>query len=311
MTHAASSASIAVILPAYNEAVTIAKTIADFKRELPEATVYVFDNNSKDDTANIARTAGAVVVHVPLQGKGNVVRRAFADVEADIYLMADGDSTYDATRARDMIAPILSGEVDTVIGVRDGSRQSFPSGHVWGNKLFNLIVGSLFGRGLEDIFSGYRAFSRRFVKSFPAHSEGFEIETEMSVYILEQRIPMLEIKTAYGVRPEGSKSKLRTYRDGWRILITILRLFKESRPLFFFSMFALIFAIGSLCLGIPVIIEWMDTGLVERQPSAILAAALGIISAVLFLSGLMLDSVARTYRETRHLRYLNVPPRQR
>lgn len=311
MVSTASAQSIAVLLPCYNEAATIAQTVTNFKRELPEATIYVFDNNSKDDSANLARQAGAVVVHVPLQGKGNVVRRMFADVEADVYLMADGDLTYDSSRARDLLAPVINGEVDIVIGVRDGSRASFPSGHIWGNKLFNLIVGRIFGHGLQDIFSGYRAFSRRFVKSFPAHSEGFEIETEMSVYILEQRIPMLEIKTAYGVRPEGSKSKLKTYRDGTRILLTILRLFKEARPLAFFSMVALAFAVVSLALGIPVILEWQETGLVERQPTAILAAAFGLLSAVLFLSGLMLDSVARTYRETRHLRYLNVPPRHR
>lgn len=300
---------IAVLLPCYNEAVTLAQTIMDFKRSLPEATIYVFDNNSTDDSALIAKSAGAVVVRVPLQGKGNVVRRMFADIDADVYVMSDADTTYDASRAREMVLPILSGEVDTVIATRDGSRDAFPSGHIWGNKLFNLIVGRLFGRGLKDIFSGYRSFSRRFVKSFPAHSEGFDIETEMSIFILEQRIPMYEIPMAYGVRPEGSVSKLKTFRDGWRILLTILRLFKESRPLAFFTWIALAFAVASLALGIPVIEEWRETGLVERLPSAILATGLALFAAVSFVAGLMLDSVARTYRETRHLRYLAVPPR--
>lgn len=297
---------IAVLLPCYNEAATIAQVIADFRRALPQAAIYVFDNNSRDDTARIAREAGAQVHAVPLQGKGNVVRRMFADVDADIYVMADGDSTYDASRATDLITPIASGEVDCVIGTRDGGASAFPAGHVFGNKLFNLIVGRLFGQGLQDIFSGYRAFSRRFVKSFPAHSEGFEIETELSIYMLEQRIPLREIPTAYGQRPEGSHSKLHTYRDGLRILLTILRLFKESRPAVFFSLIALLALLASLGLGIPVVLEWRETGLVERQPTAILAMGLGLLSCVVFIAGLMLDSVARTYRETRHLRYLNV-----
>ncbi len=308
---ASSGLNIAVILPCYNEASTIARVIADFRAALPEAQIYVFDNNSSDDTATIARSLGAVVSTVRWQGKGNVVRRAFADVDADIYLMADGDATYDASRARDLIAPIVDGQADIVVGVRDGERAAFPTGHIFGNKLFNFIVRRLFGHGLADIFSGYRAFSRRFVKSFPAHSEGFEIETEMSIFILEQRIPVVEIPTRYSVRPAGSASKLRTYRDGMRILMTILRLFKESRPLAFFSIWAAVFLVTSLALGIPVIIEWRETGLVQRQPTAILATGFALLSGITFFAGLMLDSVARTYRETRHLRYLTVPTRRR
>lgn len=280
--------------------------MAAFKRSLPEAEIYVFDNNSRDDSIALAQAAGATVMRVQLQGKGNVVRRMFADIEADVYVMADADTTYDASRARELVLPILSGEVDTVIATRDGKRSSFPSGHIFGNKLFNLIVGRLFGRGLKDIFSGYRSFSRRFAKSFPAHSEGFDIETEMSIFILEQRIPMLEIPMAYGQRPEGSVSKLRTYRDGWRILLTILRLFKESRPLAFFSWVAFGFAAASLILAFPLWEEWRATGLVERLPTAILCTGLALFSLVSFVAGLMLDSVARTYRETRHLRYLTV-----
>ena len=298
--------ALAVLLPCYNEAATIVQVIGQFRQVLPEARICVFDNNSTDGSAELARGAGAEVTHVPLQGKGNVVRRMFADIDADIYIMADADATYDASRARELIAPIASGEVDCVIATRDGMRDAFPAGHVWGNKLFNLIVGQLFGRHLSDIFSGYRAFSRRFAKSFPAHSEGFEIETELSVYMIEQRIPLREIPMQYGQRPEGSHSKLRTYRDGLRILLTILRLFKESRPAVFFALIAALFGLASLALGIPVVLEWLDTGLVERVPTAVLSSALAIISCVVFIAGLMLDSVARTYRETRHLRYLNV-----
>jgi glycosyltransferase involved in cell wall biosynthesis len=300
---------IAVLLPCYNEAPTIAKVIADFRQSLPEAEIYVFDNNSSDGTADIAQTAGAKVIRVPLQGKGNVVRRMFADIEADVYLMADGDATYDAARARELVTPVATGEVDTVVAVRQGEDSAFPTGHRFGNRLFNLIVGRLFGRGLQDIFSGYRAFSRRFVKSFPAHSERFDIETELSIFMLEQRIPMREIPMHYGVRPAGSVSKLNTYRDGLRILFTILRLFKESRPLAFFSWLAIAFALTSVILGIPVIREWQETGLVTRQPTAILCTGLALFSAVSFAAGLMLDSVARAYRETRHLRYLTIPPR--
>lgn len=301
--------SIAVLLPCYNEAPSLAKVIADFRTALPEAAIYVFDNNSTDGSAAIARQVGAQVCTVNLQGKGNVVRRMFADIDADIYIMADADATYDASRARELITPIMNGTVDTVIGVRDGKRSAFPPAHVFGNKLFNFIVRRLFGRGMRDIFSGYRAFSRRFVKSFPAHSEGFEIETEMSIFILEQRIPLLEIPMHYGERGEGSHSKLRTYRDGTQILLTILRLFKEAKPLAFFSIIAAILAVISVILAYPVIAEWRETGLISRQPTMILCTGLGVLSGLSFIGGMMLDSLARTYRETRHLRYLNVPAR--
>lgn len=303
------SPQIAVLLPCYNEAITIAGVIAQFRASLPEATIYVYDNNSSDDSATIARTAGAQVVPVPLQGKGNVVRRMFADIEADIYIMADADGTYDASRARELIAPILAGRADTVVATREAGAEAFPPAHVFGNRLFNLIVRQLFGRGLKDIFSGYRAFSRRFVKSFPAHSERFEIETELSIFMLEQRIPMAEIPMHYGQRPLGSTSKLHTYRDGLRILLTILRLFKEARPFAFFSTVAALFAASSIVLALPVIAEWQQTGLVPRQPTLMLCSGLGLLSALSFVAGMVLDSLARTYRETRHLRYLNVARR--
>lgn len=297
--------SIAVLLPCFNEAATITEVIAQFRSALPEARILVFDNNSTDDSAHLARAAGAQVFPVLLQGKGNVVRRMFADVDADIYVMADADGTYDASRVRELIAPVAAGEVDMTVGIREGPAEAFPIGHIFGNRLFNLIVGRLFGRGLRDIFSGYRVFSRRFVKSFPAHSERFDIETEMSIFILEQRIPAREIPTQYGVRPHGSISKLRTYRDGWRILLTILRLFKESRPLLFFSLLALLLAMLSIGLMVPVIVEWQRTGLVQRTPTVIVSTGIGLLAGVSFVAGLVLDSVARSYRETRHLRYLN------
>lgn len=301
--------SIAVLLPCYNEAVTIAEVVAAFSASLPEARVYVYDNNSSDDSYTLAKAAGAHVVSVPLQGKGNVVRRMFADIDADVYIMADADSTYDASRARELVAPILDGVADTVIATREAQCSAFPPAHIFGNKLFNVVVQRLFGRGLKDIFSGYRSFSRRFVKSFPAHSEGFEIETEMSIFILDQRIPMLEIPMHYGERPTGSFSKLRTYRDGTRIMFTILRLFKESRPFAFFSIIAGLLALLSIALAVPIIAEFERTGLVSRQPTLILCSGLGILAALSFIAGMMLDSLARTYRETRHLRYLNVHSR--
>lgn len=302
---------IAVILPCYNEAVTIQQVVRDFRSVLPEAEIHVFDNRSTDGSGNLAREAGAKVHYVGLQGKGNVVRRMFADIDADVYLMADADCTYDFTRAREMIEPVLKGEVDTVIATRACEEGALPSGHRFGNNLFNFIVSRLFGQGLKDIFSGYRAFSRRFAKSFPAHSKGFEIETEMSIYILEQRVPFREISANYGKRPEGSFSKLSTYRDGLRILFVILRLFKESSPLAFFTLLALFFMLLSMLAGIPVILEFMETGLVERLPTAILAGCFGIVSVLLFICGLVLDSVARAYREIRHLHYLKNERKER
>ena len=220
---------IAVLLPCYNEAATIAQVVSDFRRVLPEAHIYVFDNNSRDDSAALATAAGATVISVPQQGKGHVVHQMFKQVKADAYLMADADGTYDYTRAHDLLAPVLAGEADIVIGTRQSTAAaSYPPGHRFGNKLFNVLVGTLFGQGLVDIFSGFRAFSPHFVNHFPARSPGFEIETEMSIYILEHRIPFREIPTAYGVRPEGSLSKLNTFSDGWRILRTIVRLFLRS-----------------------------------------------------------------------------------
>jgi glycosyltransferase involved in cell wall biosynthesis len=295
---------IVIMLPCYNEEATLAETIRQMRQAVPEARVIVFDNNSKDRSAEIAAEAGAEVRAVRLQGKGNVVRRMFTDIDADVYLMVDADTTYDPKTAPELIDAIVNGQADMAIGVRRGSEDSFPSGHRFGNKLFNVIVQGLFGRGMQDIFSGYRAFSRRFAKSFPAHSQGFEIETELSVFTLEQRIPFVEIPSPYGVRPAGSVSKLRTYRDGWRILLTIALLYKDLRPMMFFGLIACFIGVLSLWLGIPVITHWMETGLVEKLPTAILSSALGLLAAISFVAGMVMNGVARAVRESRHLFYL-------
>jgi glycosyltransferase involved in cell wall biosynthesis len=298
---------VVVLLPCYNEELTIQAVIRQMREAVPGARIVVFDNNSKDKSAELARAEGVEVRPVRLQGKGNVVRRMFADIDADVYLMVDADTTYDPKTAQALIEAITSGQADMSVGVRKGKDSSFPPGHRFGNRLFNIIVASLFGRGMQDIFSGYRAFSKRFVKSFPAHSKRFEIETELSVFTLEQRIPFVEIPSPYGERPEGSFSKLSTFKDGFRILWMIVQLYKELRPIIFFGLIALFFAVISLLLGVPVIVDYMRTGLVERQPTAILASALGLLSAVLFVAGMVLESTARAYRETRHLFYLNAP----
>lgn len=299
-----SAANVVIMLPCYNEEVTLAATIRQMREAVPGARIVVFDNNSADRSAAIAREEGVEVRAVRLQGKGNVVRRMFADLDADVYLMVDADTTYDPKTAAALIEAVTSGQADMAVGVRKGSADSFPSGHRWGNRLFNLIVQNLFGRGMKDIFSGYRAFSRRFAKSFPSHSSGFEIETELSVFTLEQRIPFVEIDSPYGVRPTGSVSKLKTYRDGWRILFTIALLYKELRPMMFFGMMSIVLAAASLWLGIPVILSFLETGLVEKLPTAVLSSALGLLAALLFVAGMVMNGVARSYRESRHLFYL-------
>lgn len=302
------SPRIAVIVPCLNEEITIAQVVADFKASLPSAEIYVFDNNSTDRTTEMAHAAGAHVRHVKARGKGNVVRRMFADVDADIYIMTDGDTTYDAAQAPELVRLLQEQQLDIVIGSRIGEDGCFPSGHVFGNWLFNQIVRRLFGHGLNDIFSGYRVMSKRFVKSFPAHSEGFETETEMSIHILEMRLPYLEVPSKYGARPEGSYSKLSTWRDGFRILRTILAVFRDARPLLFFSLIGAVFVLLSLGFGIPVILEYFETGLVKRIPSAVLATGLALVAALSVVCGIILDGVIRTHREMLHMRYLNWPP---
>ncbi|WP_147822302.1 glycosyltransferase family 2 protein [Salidesulfovibrio onnuriiensis] len=306
---------IAVVIPCYNEAAAIAKVVDDFRTQLVGADIYVFDNNSSDDTAEIARKAGAIVRNEPVPGKGNVVRRMFADVEADIYVLVDGDDTYDAPSVSTMVNMLLEQGLDMVVGVReeaDPKGDAYRAGHSWGNKAFNRIFAACFGNQFTDIFSGFRVFSRRFVKSFPALSSGFEIETEMSIHAVKLLLPTAEYKTTYYARPEGSYSKLNTYQDGLRILWTIFKLFKEVYPFRFFCSIAALFAAVSLGLGLPIVGTWIATGLVPRFPTAILAMGIMLLSAISLTCGLILDSVARNHLENKRLKYLTLPaPRGR
>lgn len=302
------SPRIAVTLPCYNEAVTIADVIAGFRAAIPEADIYVYDNNSTDGTADRAREAGAIVRTETQQGKGHVVRRIFADVEADIYVMADGDGTYDASYAPMLIELLKKNHVDMVVGARAGvTEDAGRNGHAFGNMLFNKVYGRLFGKQFKDIFSGYRVFTRRFVKSFPATSAGFEIETEMSVHCSQLGIPTLERPTPYGVRPEDSHSKLRTFRDGFRILGMFATLAKETRPAAFFGAIGLALSVLACALATPVFYTYFQTGEVPRLPTAILSTGLVIIGTVSAVCGLILDSLARARIEAKRSVFLSYP----
>jgi len=297
--------SIAVILPCYNEEVAIAQTISEFKAAIPEATVHVFDNASSDKTIEIAIRAGAVVHKETYRGKGNVVRRMFSDVDADIYIMADGDATYDAAKAPEMVKHLIVNNLDMVNGARKHTEiEAYRPGHQFGNWMLTILVQIFFGKKFKDLLSGYRIFSRRFVKSFPAKSRGFEIETELTVHALQLRMPTDEIQTAYRARPEDSISKLSTYSDGLRILKMIGFLVKEERPLAFFTSLALVILIPSLFLFVSVLIEYFDTGAVARSPSLFVALSGFIISALSLVCALILDTISRGRREARHLLYL-------
>ena len=298
----------AVLIPCHNEAVTIAKVVADFRAALPEATVYVFDNNSTDDTIAVARAAGAVVRRETLQGKGHVIRRMFADVDADLYVLVDGDDTYEAAAAPALLHRLLADGLDMVTGTRVTDIQAaYRPGHRFGNRLLTGIVTAIFGNRITDMLSGYRAFSRRFVKSFPALAVGFETEAELVVHALELHMPIGEVRTRYSDRPAGSTSKLRTIRDGLRILRTIVVLVKEERPLQFFSLAGLALLLLGVLLGVPVVLEFLATGLVPRLPTAVLATGLVLLSFLSFAAGLILDSVARGRKEMKRLAYLALP----
>lgn len=300
--------SVAVLLPCYNEEAAIGQVVRDFRAALPAARIYVYDNASSDRTADVAREAGATVVHEGLRGKGNVVRRMFADVEADIYVLADGDDTYDASAAPRLIEQLCRDQLDMVNAARaNASQEAYRRGHRFGNQLFTTLVSSLFGKRFGDILSGYRVFSRRFVKSFPALAKGFEIETELTVHALELRMPVAETVTPYKERPEGSESKLNTFRDGFRILRTIIRLAKEERPLAFFSVAAALLAAGAVTLAIPLFVTYFETGLVPRLPTAVLVCALMVLAFLSLASGLILDSVSLGRREIKRLHYLTLP----
>lgn len=303
MSH--TSPSIAVILPCYNEAAAISQTIAAFRASLPDARIYVYDNNSSDATCAVAAEAGAIVRSEKMQGKGNVVRRMFADVDADIYIMADGDATYDAAAAPALVKQLIDENLDMVVGARKSEVDAaYRRGHRFGNAMLTGMLAQLFGRSFSDILSGYRVFSKRFVKSFPVLSSGFEIETEISVHALELTMPVAEQVTAYAARPEGSESKLNTYRDGWRILKTIIMLFRSERPMTFFGMIAALLALVAIILAVPLAITYAQTGLVPRLPTALLSTGLIILSAMSMMCGLILDTVVRGRLEMRRLAYL-------
>lgn len=296
---------IAVLLPCYNEGAAIRRVVGDFRKALPSATVYVYDNRSSDNTADEARSAGAIVRSEPWPGKGNVVRRMFSDIEADIYVIADGDGTYDAGMAPFMVQRLAEEHLDMVVGTRrDVYKDAHRPGHGIGNRLFNGLYRSLFGPLFSDIFSGYRVFSRRFVKSFPAVSSGFEIETEMAVHASQMRMPIAEVPTEYGVRMEGSSSKLRTVRDALRIMFTFIILFKEIRPARFFGVLSLLLLAGALLLALPLLLTYLETGLVPRVPTAILATGMTLLAGIFMVCGLILDSVARGRLEQKRMWYI-------
>lgn len=298
-------AHVAILIPCHNEAPTIGAVVTDFKRALPSATVYVYDNNSTDETQQLAAAAGAVVRTEPLQGKGNVVRRMFADVEADAYVLVDGDGTYDAGASDKMVRLLLEHSLDMVNGARVPITQhAHRPGHAFGNRLLTGAVAAIFGDRVRDMLSGYRVMSRRFVKSFPALATGFETETELTVHALELRCPIAEVATPYRDRPEGSVSKLRTFSDGLRILRTIVKLMKEERPFAFFTSTGALLSLASLLLAWPLFVTYMDTGLVPRFPTAILVTGLMVLAFTSFVTGLILDAVTHGRRELKRLHYL-------
>ena len=301
------SLTIAVLLPCSNEEAAIGATVAGFKAALPDATIYVYDNNSRDRTREVAAKAGAVVRTERQQGKGHVVRRMFADIDADVYVMADGDLTYDPAASPAMVDMLLTEQLDMVVGTRrHEAKDAYRGGHVIGNRVFTGLLSGLFGRSFSDIFSGYRVFSRRFVKSFPVLSEGFEIETEMSVHALELRMPVGEVETSYGARPEGSHSKLSTFGDGWKILKTIANLYRVERPVLFYGSIGALLVVAAIVLAEPLVETYLQTGLVPRFPTAILVTGMVIVAVLCIFAGLILDTVTRGRREVRRLAYLSL-----
>jgi glycosyltransferase involved in cell wall biosynthesis len=300
---------VAVLIPCFNEALAIAQVIQGFRSSLPSARIYVFDNASTDRTVDVARAAGAVVRTVGLRGKGNVVRRMFADVDADIYVLVDGDATYDASSAPLMIDRLLRGGADMVVGVRKDNNVAgtYRNGHRLGNTMLTGCVALIFGGQFTDMLSGYRVFTRRYVKSFPALSVGFETETELTVHALELRMPWSEVDTPYASRPEGSESKLSTYKDGYRILRMILRLFVAERPLHFFGALSLIAFAAGVAIAIPLLVTYLATHEVPRLPTALLSTGLALIAALALVCGVVMDAVTRGRREMKRLFYLGIP----
>jgi glycosyltransferase involved in cell wall biosynthesis len=304
-----STMRIAVLVPCFNEETAVATVVADFRKALPSATIYVYDNNSSDRTVEVAREAGAEVRAERRQGKGHVVRRMFADIDADVYVMVDGDATYDAPSAPRMIERLLADHLDMVVGLRvDQEQAAYRMGHRTGNWLLTSFLAEVFGQAFKDILSGYRVFSRRFVKSFPVLSDGFEIETELSVHALELSLPVAEIETPYYARPVGSASKLNTWRDGFRILGTIVKLYRSEKPLRFFTMIGIFLALVAVGLAIPIVVTYLEQGIVPRLPTAVLSTGLMIVAVLSVSSGLVLDTVTRGRREMKFLAYLSQSP---
>jgi glycosyltransferase involved in cell wall biosynthesis len=304
-----SSMRIAVLVPCFNEEAAVATVVRDFRKSLPSAAIHVYDNNSTDRTAILAREAGAIVRSERRQGKGHVVRRMFADVDADIYVLVDGDATYDAPSAPRMIEMLVNEHLDMVVGLRvDQVEAAYRRGHRTGNWMLTRFLSSVFGQAFKDILSGYRVFSRRFVKSFPVLSDGFEIETELTVHALELALPVAEVETPYYARPEGSFSKLNTWRDGLRILGTILKLYRSEKPLRFFSAIGVLLAALAVGLAVPVFVTYLEQGIVPRLPTALLSTGLMIVAMLSVSSGLVLDTVTRGRREMKLLAYLSQPP---
>jgi glycosyltransferase involved in cell wall biosynthesis len=303
--------NVALVVPCYNEEAAIASVVSDFKTAMLELNIIVFDNNSSDQTSAVALAAGAKVIFVAHPGKGNVVRRMFADVDADIYVMVDGDATYEANAVRQLVDKLLDERLDMVVACRktqvEIAHEAYRNGHQWGNKMLTQSVVKIFGGNFTDMLSGYRVFSRRYAKSFPALSRGFEIETELTVHALELRMPFGEVITAYGARPEGSVSKLSTYRDGWRILKMIGRLYISERPLAFFSICSAMLTSISVLLALPVLSEFLVAGLVPRLPTAVLSASIMVCALLSLLCGLILDNVTRGRHEMKRLAYLAIP----
>jgi glycosyltransferase involved in cell wall biosynthesis len=299
---------IAVLIPCFNEEAAVATVISDFRKALPAAEIFVYDNNSSDRTITAAREAGAEVRSERRQGKGHVVRRMFADVDADIYVLVDGDATYDAASAPRMIDALVTDHLDMVVGFRvDQAVAAYRPGHRAGNRMLTDFLSNVFGQAFKDVLSGYRVFSRRFVKSFPVLSDGFEIETELSVHALELALPVAEIETPYYARPEGSFSKLNTWRDGFRILGTILKLYRSEKPLRFFTAIGIFLMLVSISLAVPIIVTYLEEGLVPRLPTAVLSTGLMILAVLSVSSGLVLDTVTRGRREMKLLAYLAQP----
>jgi glycosyltransferase involved in cell wall biosynthesis len=304
-----SSIRIAVLVPCFNEETAVATVVHAFRKALPGAQIFVYDNNSSDRTVALAREAGAEVRSERRQGKGHVVRRMFADVDADVYVLVDGDATYDAASAPRMIDALVSDRLDMVVGLRvDQVRAAYRPGHRTGNWMLTSFLSSVFGQAFKDILSGYRVFSRRFVKSFPVLSDGFEIETELTVHALELALPAAEIETPYYARPEGSFSKLNTWRDGFRILSTILRLYRSEKPLRFFTAIGIFLMLVAIGLAIPVVVTFLEEGIVPRLPTAVLSMGLMILAVLSVSSGLVLDTVTRGRREMKLLAYLAHTP---